>query len=78
MRFECRCGKTLSNSTKPEIDYRIYSNEEWIEIVNDDSIVEPILIPYPKHTVWVCPDCKRAYVWKTGDSHLQYLYELEE
>ena len=78
MRFECRCGKTLSNSANPEIDYRIYSNSEWNDIVNDDSIVEPILIPYPGHTVWACPDCKRAYVWKTGDFSFRYMYELEE
>ncbi len=78
MRFECRCGKTLSNSTNPEIDYRIYSHEEWVDIINDDSIVEPILIPYPKHTVWVCPNCKRAYVWKTGKFNVQYMYEIEK
>lgn len=63
-KFECKCGNYLSNSINPEIEYRIYSDEEWIRIVEDESIVEPILIPYPKHTLWVCPKCERAYLWK--------------
>ena len=78
MQFECRCGKILSNSANPEIEYRIYSDDEWCDIVSNESIVDPILIPYPEHTVWVCPDCKRAYVWKTGDFSVRYMYELEE
>lgn len=78
MRYWCKCGKVLSNSANPEIDYRLYSAEEWNDILNDDNIVEPILIPYPKHSVWVCPECKRAYVWRTGDLRLRYVYKLEE
>ena len=68
-RFDCKCGNHLSNSTNPEIEYRIYSDEEWLKIVEDESIVEPILIPYPKHTLWVCPKCERAYLWDCNEKN---------
>ena len=74
--FWCECGERLSNSQFPEIDYRIYSDDEWLSIVEDESIIEPILIPYPEHTAWLCPKCKRIHIWKTGESKRFALYEL--
>lgn len=78
MQFECRCGKILSNSANPEIEYRIYSDDEWCDIVSNESMVNPILIPYPKHTVWVCPDCKRAYVFEAGSVDVKDVYVMKE
>jgi len=75
MRFGCECGKLLSNSQSPDIDYRIYSDKEWINIVEDESIKNPLLIPYPDHTAWLCPNCKRIHVWKTGTTERVALYE---
>ena len=77
-KFKCRCGKLMSNSINPEIEYRLYSNDEWTKIVEDDTIIEPILIPLPKHTVWVCPKCKRVYVWDDDEHSLKHIYVLAE
>lgn len=76
MMFTCRCGNNLCNSTNPEIEYRIYSDDEWIDIVSNDNIVNPMLIPYSKHIVLVCPNCKRAYVFATDDMNVKYVYNL--
>ena len=74
--FWCECGERLSNSQNPDIDYRIYSDKEWINIVEDESITEPILIPYPKNRAWLCPKCKRIHIWKTDSTNRIALYEL--
>lgn len=73
--FWCECGERLSNSQNPNIDYRIYSDNEWINIVEDESITEPILIPHPDYTAWLCPKCKRVHIWKSGEMKRIALYE---
>lgn len=62
-RFYCKCGYVLSNSVEPEIEYRVYSDSEWLEIVNNEDITEGILIPDSKLSAWVCPKCERVYIW---------------
>ncbi|MEA4833271.1 hypothetical protein SDC9_129581 [bioreactor metagenome] len=47
MRFWCECGEVLSNSQNPDIDFMIYSDKEWLSIVEDEGITNPLLIPYP-------------------------------
>ena len=77
MRFVCECGKWLSNSNEPNIEYRVYSDKEWYEkIVENEEITEPILIPYPEHHAWLCPDCQRIHIWKTDSPTRVALYEL--
>ena len=73
----CECGKGLSNSRNPEIQYRIYSDDEWIDIVeNEEKYPSPLMIPYPKQTAWLCPECSRVHIWKTGSFERLALYEL--
>ena len=78
MRFSCECGEVLSNSQNPNIDFRIYSDKEWIDIVENESIKSPLLIPYPEHTAWRCPECSRIHIWKTGSSERVALYILQK
>jgi len=63
-RYVCKCGYVMSNSVNPDIEYRVYSDSEWLRIVNDKEITEPLKIPYPERTIWICPQCKRLYLWK--------------
>ena len=63
-RYVCKCGYVMSNSVNPDIEYRVYSDSEWLCIVNDKEITEPLKIPYPERTIWICPQCKRLYLWK--------------
>jgi len=77
MRSQCECGKILSNSTNPEIEYRIYSDDEWIEIVEEEEkYPSPLYIPFPKQTAWLCPECKRLHIWQSDSLDRLALYEL--
>ena len=77
MRSWCECGETLSNSQYPDIEYRIYSDKEWIGFVeNEKDYPSPLYIPFPEHTAWLCPRCKRIHIWKTGTMEQVALYEL--
>jgi hypothetical protein len=78
MRFWCECGEVLSNSQNMDIDFRIYSDKEWLAIAGNESITSPLLIPYPEHTAWLCPKCKRIHIWKTEAFNRVALYELVE
>jgi hypothetical protein len=74
MRSECECGEVLSNSQNPDIAFRIYSDKEWVDIVENEKITNPLLIPYPEHTAWLCPKCRRIHIWKTGSTERVALY----
>ena len=77
MRFWCECNEVLSNSQNPDIQYRIYSDKEWIDIIEaEEKYTSPLLIPYPEKTAWLCPKCKRLHIWKTGEMERVALYEL--
>jgi len=77
MRFWCECDEILTNSQNPEIEYLIYSDDEWIDIVeNEESYPSPLMIPYPQKTAWLCPKCKRIHIWQTGSMERVALYEL--
>lgn len=63
-RYVCKCGYVMSNSVNSEIEYRVYSDGEWLRIVNDKEITEPLKMPDPERTIWICPQCERLYLWK--------------
>jgi len=76
-RFLCRCGNELSNSTAPEIEYRVYTYKEWEIILTDENITEPILVPLSDHTAWVCPQCERVFLWDWRNI-LKFIFIPEE
>ena len=77
MRSLCECGKVLSNSQNPEIEYLIYSDDERMDILeNEEKYPNPLMIPYPKQTAWLCPECSRIHIWKTDSLERLALYEL--
>ena len=63
-RYVCRCGSILSDSVTPEISYRVYSDHEWLDIVNDKTVTEGIMIPDSDLCAWVCRKCGRVYLWE--------------
>ena len=73
----CKCGNRLSNSSVPnDVEYHIYSDFEWEEILRKDTWNVPDL-PKPKHDAWKCPECKRIYVF-SGDGKVVIVYKVEE
>ena len=75
-RMNCRCGEQLSNSNTPEIQLRVYTEQEWESVLEVDNI-ETWLIPLPKHSVWRCPKCERIYVFENGSGKAMRVYALE-
>jgi len=77
MRSWCECGEVLSNSQNPDIEYLIYSDKEWIDIVEaEDAYPSPLNIPFPRHTAWLCPSCQRVHIWRNGSMERVALYEF--
>ncbi len=78
MKYTCSCGKELFNLDNSEFEYKIYSENEWNDIVSNDNIVNSTLIPCSKHIIWVCPNCKRAHIFEKDKMDMKYVYKLKE
>lgn len=77
-RMTCKCGAELSNQEAPnDIQLRVYTDREWDEICNCDSI-QPWMISEPRYDVWRCPVCKRLYVYDDGEESSVMVYQLEK
>lgn len=78
-RMKCKCGESLSNSNNPEIEYEVFSNEEWINVLDRiDEGEELINISGNKLEFWKCPSCKRLYFFENGNNYPIGIYKLEE
>ncbi|MCM1233630.1 MAG: hypothetical protein NC489_26245 [Ruminococcus flavefaciens] len=76
-RMTCDCGAKLSNQEAPnDIQLRVYTDREWEEIFDCDSI-QPRMIPAPKFDVWRCPICKKIYVYSDNEELPIMVYRLE-
>lgn len=77
MRMTCTCGCKISNQQAPnEIELIVYTDREWSEICDCDSI-QPWMIPRPHYNVWKCPDCQRLYFYE-GDADMPCMvYQVE-
>ncbi len=65
MRFRCKCGEILSNTQVPnDIELHVYTDVEWDNIINMGDLIDPIMIPLPKYSVWKCTNCGRIHVFK--------------
>ena len=59
-RITCRCGEWLSNSNNPEIEFTVFSDEEWIELLDRTDQGEKLInLDVSKTTFWKCPNCGR-------------------
>lgn len=75
----CKCGKAMSNSSNPEIQYIVFSDEEWISALDRIDQGERIHdFDGYEITFWKCPSCKRLYFWEYQNDHPLAIYKLEE
>lgn len=75
-RIKCKCGELLSNSNSPEIEYKLFNEEEWLLLL-DRSEKEPVInIDVDKHSIWKCPTCRRLYIFEEYNDKPQ-VYKLE-
>lgn len=71
----CKCGYLLSTTQVPnDIELRVYTDKEWDDILDCETII-PWLLPDPQHDVWMCPECKRVYVFEWNDVIMRYVLE---
>lgn len=73
----CKCGNILSTVEAPnDVQLRVYTDKKWDEIMNEEVLI-PWKIPLPEYDVWMCPECKRVYVFEDGNNIPVMKYVLE-
>lgn len=71
----CRCGHLLSTTQVPnDIELCVYTDKEWEAMLDCETII-PWMLPLPKREVWMCPECKRVYVFEGNDVKMTYILE---
>jgi len=51
----------MSNSNHPEIQYKVFSDDEWLKLM-DAHIVDPVIdIQWPVLSFWKCSVCGRLH-----------------
>jgi len=77
-RIKCKCGEELSNSANPEIQFKVFSEEEWSGLM-DKKINDPIIdIDHPKLEYWKCTNCSRLIMFEDGKDAPIAWYKKEE
>jgi hypothetical protein len=76
-RMNCVCGNVLSTVQAPNnIQLWVYTDKEWDAIMDCETLI-PWEIPLPTYDVWMCPKCKRLYVFEKGNDTAIMTYVLE-
>lgn len=76
-RFTCPCGEELSNSNHPEIQYKVFSDAEWLKLM-DSTISDPVTdIEWPRLFYWECPNCGRLHMFKDKIDNAVGIYRKE-
>ena len=76
-KMDCNCGHILSTVEVPnDVQLWVYTDKEWDGIMSDEVLI-PWQIPLPKYDVWMCPECKRVYVFENGNNIPVMKYVLE-
>jgi hypothetical protein len=60
-----------------DIELRVYTNQEWNEILEKNDTIEGWKFPLPTYEVWKCPKCERLYVFEDGNDKAIKVYNLE-
>lgn len=78
-RLNCKCGQLLSNSNNPEIEFKVFSDDEWIELLNRAEEGEKVInLSVDKTHYWKCSKCGRLYFFKNEVDEPIAIYKLEE
>lgn len=68
-RITCRCGRALSNSNHPEVEYQVFNDAEWHRLMAS-KINDPLVdIEWPELSFWKCSRCGRLHLFN-GDSDM--------
>lgn len=74
-RIKCICGENLSNSSNPEIEYDVFSESEYLELVEKSEKELGAVMNYgnPKLSFWKCYSCNRLIFFEANnDTPIQW------
>ena len=75
----CKCNQRLSDDTIPnDIQHWVYTDKKKDAVSASDVIEATKLLDAVDYDVWLCPNCKRLWVFEEGKASAKYLYKLEE
>ncbi|MBO6230524.1 MAG: hypothetical protein J6O50_08135 [Ruminiclostridium sp.] len=78
-RIECKCGQIIWNGETPnDIEFWAYSDRTMDSILMSDSVSSPDFSANADYNVWLCPLCRRLYIFKGKDNVPLYVYTPEE
>ena len=76
-RLWCKCGETMWNGLTPnDIQFWVYSDRKMDKIRENDTVDVIELSNMEDFEVWLCPKCKRLYVFEEGNTTTKYIYQL--
>lgn len=76
-KMVCKCGNILSTTQAPnDVELHVYTDKEWDAIMDCETII-PWEFPLPQYDVWMCPKCKRLYIFAEGNDTAIMSYVLE-
>ena len=78
-RIECKCGQIIWNGETPnDIEFWAYSDRTMDSILMSDSVSSQDFSVNADYNVWLCPLCRRLYIFNGKDSVPLYVYTPEE
>lgn len=76
-RLLCKCGESLSNSNNPEIVYKVFSDNEWLELMDKEIKNNLNDIERPKLAFWKCTNCQRLYFFEAHNDTPLKVFTIE-
>jgi len=76
-KMTCKCGEALSDTSVPnDMQLWVYTDKEW-DMFTTPETLETWSIPAPPRDMWMCPSCKRLYIFKKGEDKAFMTYKIE-
>ena len=68
-RLGCECGELMWNGLTPnDLQFWVYSDRKMDKIRENDIIDVIELSSMEDYEVWLCPKCKRLYIFVEGNT----------
>ena len=76
-RMRCKCDEIMSNGLAPnDIQYWVYSDRA-MDSIESETIDVVEFWGKADYEVWLCPKCKRLYVFGKDRNIVKFVYQLE-
>lgn len=77
-RLGCECGETLWNGLTPnDIQLYVFTDRQMDKILEKDNMGPLEFFDLNNYEAWLCPNCKRLYVFEKNSNSAKYIYKLE-